>query len=144
MVPLSEMIPLFLTKSNWNDYGNDEFVEKRKLLLNELESFLWLLMSSAGRSEVRLWLCKTISCISSINQRHQRELFVKLLRAKPLKRDVAVQLLQLLFDKKPRKAGYILAKKSFMLKNFFKGKFDRITKINRLLAFYFSKIYTCP
>lgn len=115
------MIPLFLTDSNWNDYGNDEFVEKRKLLLNELESVLWLLMSAAGRSEVRLWLCKTIACISSISQRHHQELFVKLLRVKPLKRDIAVQLLRLLFEKKPRKAGYILAKKSYMLENFFKG-----------------------
>lgn len=135
------MIPLFLTESNWNDYGNDELVEKRKLVLNELESVLWLLVSSAGRSEVRLWLCKTISCIRSISHRHQCELFVKLLRAKPLKKDVAVQLLQLLFEKKPRKAGYILAKKSFMLENLFKGKLDGRAKFNHLLAFYFSNTY---
>lgn len=118
------MIQLFLPDSNWSNYGNDELVEKTKLLLNELESVLWSLMSSAGRSEVRLWLCNSIACISSISPRHQRELFFNLLRAKPVKRNLAAQLLQLLFEKKPQKAGSILAEKCSMLEDFFKGKLN--------------------
>ncbi|KAL3500240.1 hypothetical protein ACH5RR_039333 [Cinchona calisaya] len=120
------MIQLFLSDYNWRDEGNDELVDKRKSLLSELESVLWSLMTSGGRSEVRLWLCNTIAGINSITPYDQRELFVRLLTAHTSKGRLAAQLLQLLFEKQPQKAGPIIAKKSFMLENFFRGNSRRI------------------
>ncbi|THF98543.1 hypothetical protein TEA_002888 [Camellia sinensis var. sinensis] len=84
---------------------------------------IWsFIMSCGGRSEARLWLCNSLASISSMTPRHQHELFVKILRSKPPKRAVAAQVLQMIFEKHPRKAGSILAKKSRRLENFFRGK----------------------
>lgn len=126
LIVLFMMIQLFLSASKWSNDGNNELFEKRKALLRQLESVLWSLMTSGGRSEVRLWLCNTIAGISSISPHHQRELFVRLLTAHTSKRRLAAQFLQLLFEKEPKKAGRIIAKKSSMLENFFRGNPRRI------------------
>ncbi|KAL2488402.1 hypothetical protein Fot_41694 [Forsythia ovata] len=121
------MLQLFLSEPTWvDDNGNDKSAEQRKSLLSELESLIQSLISSGGRSEARLWLCNTLSGISSISPRRQRELFVSLLTSKPTKWHVAAQLLQLVFDKQPRKVGPIIAKKSYMLEDFFRGNPRRI------------------
>lgn len=118
------MVRLFLTEPNWKEEsGADTDSAKRMIsLLTQLESVIWSLMTAAGRSEARLWLCSTISGISSITARQQRDLFLNFLRTKPTKRGLASQLLQMMFDKKPRKAGSILAKRSSVLDKFFQGK----------------------
>ncbi|KAA8550507.1 hypothetical protein F0562_002191 [Nyssa sinensis] len=120
------MVQLFLSEPTWSDAGHDESVKERISLLNELESLIWSVLSSGGRSEARLWLCNTLSGISSLTPRHQREVFLNLLRSKPLKRGLAAQLLQMIFEKQPHKAGTIIAKKSYMLEHFFKGNPRRI------------------
>lgn len=115
------MVQLFLSKPNWEDDGDVDSAKLIISLLNELESVIWSLITSGGRSEARLWLCNTISGISSISADQQLELFVKLLRSKRLSRGVASQLLQMIFEKRPYKAGHVLAKKSYMLEKFFEG-----------------------
>lgn len=134
LIVLSTMVQLFLSDYNWSNDGNDESFDTRKSLLSELESVLWSLMTSGGRSEVRLWLCNTIAGINSISPRHQRELFVRLLTAHKSKRRVATQLLQLLFEKEPQKAGHIIAKKSFVLENFFRGELPHQANFNLCLV----------
>lgn len=117
------MVQLSLTEPTWNYNGDGQSVKERVSFLNKLESIVWsLLMSSGGRSEARLWLCNTLSGISSITPRCQRELFVNLLMSKPLKQGLAAQLLRMIFKKQPQKAGSIIAKKSYKLDNFFRGK----------------------
>ncbi|CAK9134922.1 unnamed protein product [Ilex paraguariensis] len=121
------MVQLFLSEPAWSDDGDDESIGQRISLLHDMESAIWSLMSSGGgRSEARLWLCKTLSGISSVSPRHQRELFVKLLRSKPLKRGLAAQVLQMIFERLPHKAGPLLAKRSHVLENFFRGNPRRI------------------
>ncbi|XP_052208549.1 uncharacterized protein LOC127812195 isoform X2 [Diospyros lotus] len=83
-------------------------------------------MSCGGRSEARLWLCNNLSSLKSITPHHYRGLFVKILRSKPLKRSLATQVLQMIFEKHPQKAGSILAKKSHLLEDFFKKNPRRI------------------
>lgn len=117
-----KMLQLFLSEPSWKENATDESVEQRKALLNELESVIWSLMLVEGRSESRLWLCNAVAEMRSITPRNQRELFMTLLRSKPLKRPLVGQLLQLLFQKEPQKAGHIIAKNCFLLENFFKGK----------------------
>lgn len=120
------MLQLFLSEPSWKENATDESVEQRKALLNELESVIWSLMLVEGRSESRLWLCNAVAELRSITPRNQRELFMTLLRSKPIKRPLVGQLLQLLFQKEPQKAGHIIAKKCFLLENFFKGNQNRI------------------
>ncbi|KAM3250186.1 putative protein isoform X1 [Capsicum chacoense] len=120
------MLQLFLSEPSWKENATDESVEQRKALLNELESVIWSVMLVEGRSESRLWLCNAVAEMRSITPRNQRELFTTLLRSKPLKRPLVGQLLQLLFQKEPQKAGHIIAKKCFLLEDFFKGNRNHI------------------
>lgn len=120
------MVQLFLSEPDWNIDGDDEAVKQKISLLNELESIIWSLISSGGRSEARLWLCRSLSSISSITPRHKRELFVNLLRSRPLNEGLAAQLLRMIFEKQPQKTGPIIAKKSYMLEDFFRGNPRRI------------------
>lgn len=118
------MIQLFLSKPNWKaDDGDSDSPKLIISLLNKLESFLWSLIISGGRSEARLWLCNTISTITSLSPEQQRDIFVNLLRSKQQlqNHDFASQLLQMLFQKSPHKAGHVLAKKSYKLDKFFEG-----------------------
>lgn len=116
------MVYLFLSEPIWDENGDCGSASIRISLLNELKSVIWSLMTSGGRSEARLWLCNTIAGIRSITSHRQRELFVNLLRSKPLKRALACQLLQMIFEKRPQKVGSIIAKKSCILEKFFEGK----------------------
>lgn len=121
------MLQLFLREPAWdNDTGNDEYCKQRISLLDELEQVIWSFISSGGRAEVRLWLCKTISGINSISPHCQLDLFLSLLRSKPIKWHLASQLLQLMFEKQPQKMGPIIAKESCKLEKFFKGNPRRI------------------
>ncbi|XP_058196704.1 uncharacterized protein LOC131312763 [Rhododendron vialii] len=121
------MVQLFLSEPTWSDTVDDKSVKHRISLLNELQSLMWsVLASHGGQSEARLWLCNSISSMSSVTPRHRRDLFVKILRSKPLKRALAAQILQMIFEKLPRKAGSILAKRSHLLEDFFKGNPRRI------------------
>lgn len=116
------MLHLFLSEPIWNDNGDDNSAKMRVSLLSNLESVIWSVMASGGRSEARLWLCNTIAGISSISRQHQCELLTNLLRSKPLKRGFASQLLEMIFENRPHKAGSIIAKRSYILKKFFEGK----------------------
>ncbi|XP_077225120.1 uncharacterized protein LOC143858370 [Tasmannia lanceolata] len=120
------MVQLFLSEPGLGDDGNGDVANERISLLNRLESIIWSIIASGGRSEARLWLCTTISCISSITPHDQCELFVELLRFKLPKRAIASQLLQMIFEKRPQKVGSIIAKKSYMLEKFFEGNPRRI------------------
>ena len=115
------MIDLFLAKPLWVK-DNDGSTELRVTLFDELGKIVWATMTSEGRSEARFWLCEAVSSLSSITPNEQQELFLKLLRSKPLKHDVAAQVLQMIFERRPHKAGLILAKKSHRLEKFFEGK----------------------
>ena len=115
------MIDLFLSKPMWVKDDNDSD-EQRITLFDELEKIIWAIMTSEGRSEARFWLCEAISNLSSISPNEQQELILRLLRSKPLNRDLAAQVLQMIFERRPHKAGLILAKKSHRLEKFFEGK----------------------
>lgn len=91
-------------------------------LLKQLESVIWSLIT---RSEARLWLYNTISCITSITPYQKRELFASLLRTTS-KKGLASQLWQLIFQKRPHEAGTLLAERSYVLEKFFQGNQTRI------------------
>ena len=115
------MVPLFLSEPNWDDEaGDNEATHQLISLLNQLGSVIWSLVISGGRSEARQWLCNAVSSISSLSPHQQREIFMKLLTSKPT-RGLESQLFQLVFEKRPRKAGSILAKKSYLFEKFFQG-----------------------
>ncbi|KAF2289029.1 hypothetical protein GH714_024213 [Hevea brasiliensis] len=118
------MVRLFLSEPNWKEDrgGGDSGVSKQWiLLLNQLESVIWSLMTSGGRAEARLWLCNTIAGITSITSRQQRDLFVNLLRTRLPNQGLASQLLQMIFEKRPQKAGPVIAERSYVLEKFFEG-----------------------
>ncbi|KAL8118231.1 hypothetical protein AgCh_015954 [Apium graveolens] len=121
-----KMVQLYLCEPTWDDIEDDASGKQRISLLTKLETIILSLMSSGGRSEARLWLCNTLSGMRSLNPQNQQEVFVKLLRSKPRKLGLASQLLQMIFEKKPKKVGAILAQNSHMLENFFRGHPDRI------------------
>ncbi|KAK2966607.1 hypothetical protein RJ640_025292, partial [Escallonia rubra] len=116
------MVQLFLSEPIWSEGVDDESFKQIISVLNKLEAIIWSLLSSGGRSEARLWLCNTLSGMKSITPRHHTELFVNLLRSKPFKHGLAAQLFHMIFEKQPHKAGPIIAKKSYMLATFFRGK----------------------
>ena len=118
----AQMVDLFLTEPVWSDVGDNDSAKLRKSLLSKLESVIESFLMSRGRSEARLWLCKTIAGITSIASKDQCDLFMKLLRSKPVKYDFASQLLQMIFDKRPEKAGSVISNKSHILEKFFEGK----------------------
>ncbi|KAK1363389.1 hypothetical protein POM88_038950 [Heracleum sosnowskyi] len=120
------MVQLYLSEPAWNDIEDDASVKQRISLLIKLEMIILSLMSSGGRSEARLWLCNTLSSMTSISPHNQQEVFVKLLRCKPRKLGLASQLLQMIFEKRPKRVGAILAKNSHRLESFFRGHPDRI------------------
>ncbi|XP_048233152.1 uncharacterized protein LOC107261680 isoform X2 [Ricinus communis] len=117
------MVHLLLSKPNWKEEDGDRDSDLGKqwvLLLNKLESIIWSLINAGGgRSEARLWLCSSIAAISSLTSRQQKDLFVGLLRRKPTNRSLASQLLQMMFEKRRRKVGAIVAKRSYLLEKFF-------------------------
>ncbi|KAJ4849357.1 hypothetical protein Tsubulata_034265 [Turnera subulata] len=124
------MLLLFLSEPNWKPdtaAAAAESGEQWISLLSQLESVIWsVMMASGGRSESRLWLSNTVSSIGSLTPRQYRDLFVKLLRTKPTKRSLASQLWQMIFEKHPRLAGRVLARRSRILENFFQGNPMRI------------------
>ncbi|GAB2298187.1 hypothetical protein Dimus_032259 [Dionaea muscipula] len=122
----SRMIPLFLSTPIWSVKVDDECNDQRMSILTELGKIIWTVMTSEGRSEARLWLCETISTISSLSSREHRELFLDLLSSKSDRHSVAAQLWQMIFEKRPQMAGSILARKSHMLERFFEGHPRRI------------------
>ncbi|CAN1181964.1 hypothetical protein LINPERPRIM_LOCUS40604 [Linum perenne] len=123
------MVKLHLTKpKSAGDCDGDSEVSKRWIsLLNELGSLVWSLMTAAGRSEARLWLCNTIGGLESLTSGQQRDIFIKLLRANPTQRGFETQLLQMVFSKRPQMAGAIIAKRCHVLEKFFQGSSWRIS-----------------
>lgn len=120
------MVELLLSERTTNEKGDDHDAAKDCInILNKLESIVWGVITSEGRSEARLWLCKTISCFTSVTPQAQCEVFLKLLRTNQ-KIGLAKQLLQLIFEKRLPKVAAIVADKSYVLKRFFKGHPKRI------------------
>ncbi|KAL8161615.1 hypothetical protein V2J09_013104 [Rumex salicifolius] len=118
------MIQLFLSKPVWASETDVVGTSDPRLsLIDELEKSLWTLIISEGRSEARLWLCDTISSFKSITPKQQRVIFIKLLKSN---RDLAAQVLQMIFERRPNKLGMILARKSHVLEKFFRGHPKRI------------------
>ncbi|KAF3447887.1 hypothetical protein FNV43_RR08594 [Rhamnella rubrinervis] len=118
------MVYLFLREPIWNDDRDNVDAKMRISLLNKLEYVIKSFLMSEGRSQAHFWLCDTIAGISSISRQHQCELFMNLLRSKTLRRGLASQLLQMIFEKRPHKAGSIIAKRSHVLEKFFEGKLN--------------------
>ncbi|KAJ8748199.1 hypothetical protein K2173_000607 [Erythroxylum novogranatense] len=122
------MIRLFLSESDWKaDVSGGSDVGKRWIsLLEDLGSVIWSLLTVGGRSEARLWLCNTISGITSIAPHRKRDLFVSLLRARTRNEVLASQLFRMIFERRPQKVGLLLAKRSCVLEKFFDGHPTRI------------------
>ncbi|CAL4946150.1 unnamed protein product [Urochloa decumbens] len=120
------MVQLFLQVPAEAGSVNTAAVEARRSLLRNVESIIKSVIKSAGRYEARLWLCSTVSSVHSLSRHDQRDLFLDLLEMKNSRRDVAARLLRMIFDKKPKMAGSILAKNGHMLEEFFRGNSKRI------------------
>lgn len=121
------MVELVLCEPKWSDAEGDYDAAKDCInILKKLESIVWAFITSEGRSEARLWLCKTISCFSSVTKQAQCEVFLKILRSRPRKIGLAKQLLQMIFEKRLRKVAAIIARKSYVLERFFEGNPRRI------------------
>lgn len=107
---------------------------KRITILERLEPLIWKLITADGRSEARLWLCNAVASISTISRQEQSALFFDILRSfNPPKDDegrsgqmLARQLLRMLCENAPEKAGKIISKRSRILQSFFKGHTRRI------------------
>ncbi|CAG7872446.1 unnamed protein product [Brassica rapa] len=120
------MVNLFLSEPKWDaDAHNSTNTDVMLPLLNKLSSHIQSLVTRGARSEARLWLCSALSTLS-ISPRRQLNLFMKLLRSKPRKKQLVSQLLQLMFEKRPKKLGSVLAKRSHLLERFFEGNPKRI------------------
>ncbi|KAH0923667.1 hypothetical protein HID58_023685 [Brassica napus] len=120
------MVNLFLSEPNWDDDAHN--ITNTDVILpqlNKLSSHIQSLVTRGARSEARLWLCSALSTLS-ISPRRQLNLFMKLLRSKPRKKQLVSQLLQLMFEKRPKKLGSVLAKRSYLLERFFEGNPKRI------------------
>lgn len=116
------MIRLFLSKPGADDRGDGASAEAIIALLHRLGTVIGsIILASGAKSEARLWLCKSVSMMTSLSPRHQRDLFRNMLRSKPVNLELASQLLQMVFETRPRLAGSILAKRSRMLEKFFQG-----------------------
>jgi hypothetical protein len=122
------MVQLFLHVPAEGGSVNTAAVEARRSLLSNVESIIKSIIKSAGRYEARLWLCSTVSSVHSLSRHDQRDLFLDLLEMKNSRRDVAARLLRMIFDKKPKMAGSILAKNGHILEEFFRGNFTRNSK----------------
>lgn len=120
-----KMVQLFLQVPAECDSVNTVAVEGRRSLCHNVESIIKSLTKSAGRYEARLWLCATVSLVHSLSDCGQRDLFLDLLERKNSRRDVAARLLRMIFDKKPRMVGSILARKGHILEDFFRGNFPK-------------------
>ncbi|KAF8105658.1 hypothetical protein N665_0157s0223 [Sinapis alba] len=120
------MVNLFLSKPKWDaDAHTISNTDVVLPLLNKLCSHIQSLVTRGARSEARLWLCSALSTLS-VSPRRQVNLFMRLLRSKPRKKQLVSQLLQLMFDKRPKKLGYVLSKRSYLLERFFEGNPKRI------------------
>ncbi|OWM82949.1 uncharacterized protein LOC116188535 [Punica granatum] len=121
------MIRLFLSPADEAGGGDDESARSVIAHLNQLGSVIWSAVVAAGcRSEARLWLCNTISRLTSLPRLDHRDIFVSLLRSKPRGRALASQLLQMMFEKRPHMAGPVIARRSHLLEQFFRGNPRRI------------------
>uniref|UniRef100_A0ACD5VXT6 Uncharacterized protein n=2 Tax=Avena sativa TaxID=4498 RepID=A0ACD5VXT6_AVESA len=121
----TKMVQLFLQVPTDGGSVDTDAVRARRSLLNKAESVIKSVVRSGGRYEARMWLCSTISSIHLLDPRDQRDLFLDLLEMKDSRRDVAARLLRMIFDKKPKKAGSVLAQKLHMLEKFFQGNPER-------------------
>ncbi|KAL9282759.1 hypothetical protein AtEden1_Chr5g0133911 [Arabidopsis thaliana] len=120
------MVNLFLSEPKWNDDAQKSSnINVILPLLNKLGSQIQLLVTHGARSEARLWLCSALSTIS-ISPSKQLNIFMKLLRSKPRKMQFLSQVLTMMFEKRPRKLGFLLAKRSYILEKFFEGNQKRI------------------
>ncbi|KAL6616534.1 hypothetical protein ACP70R_038804 [Stipagrostis hirtigluma subsp. patula] len=120
------MVQLFLQVPPEGGSVNTVAVEARRALLSRVESVIKSVIKSGGRYEARLWLCGTVSSVHTLNRHDQRDLFLDLLEMKNSRWDVAARLLRMIFEKKPERAGSILARKCHMLEEFFRGNPRRI------------------
>ncbi|CAO2172391.1 unnamed protein product [Urochloa humidicola] len=120
------MVQLFLHVLAEAGSVNTAAVEARKSLLKNVESVIKSIIKSAGRYEARLWLCSTVSSVHSLSCHDQRNLFLDILEMKNSRRDVAARLMRMIFDKKPKMVGSILAKNGHILEEFFRGNPKRI------------------
>ncbi|PKI75526.1 hypothetical protein CRG98_004062 [Punica granatum] len=126
-VLITGMIRLFLSPADEAGGGDDESARSVIAHLNQLGSVIWSAVVAAGcRSEARLWLCNTISRLTSLPRLDHRDIFVSLLRSKPRGRALASQLLQMMFEKRPHMAGPVIARRSHLLEQFFRGNPRRI------------------
>ncbi|XP_078163685.1 uncharacterized protein LOC144558709 [Carex rostrata] len=119
------MVFLFLQQPQIGSSSTVDIKEKLSVL-EKIESIISSLIKNGARYEARLWLCSTISAIHSINPSDQHEIFQGLLENKASRKDVAPQLLQMIFQKCPEKIGPIIAKRCSVLKKFFRGNHNRI------------------
>jgi hypothetical protein len=123
------MVQLFLQVPAECGSVNTIAMEERRSLCRNVESIIKAVTKSAGRYEARLWLCATVSLVHSLSHRGQRDLFLDLLEMKNSRRDVAARLLRMIFDKKPKMVGSILARKGHILEEFFRGNFPKSSKL---------------
>lgn len=121
------MIQLFLQVPTECGTVNTVAVEARRSLWRNVESIIKSVIKSVGRYEARLWLCTTVSLVHSLSPRDQRDLFLDLLEMKNSRRDVAALLMRMIFDKNPKIVGSILARKGYILEEFFRGNFPKST-----------------
>ncbi|KAJ3678174.1 hypothetical protein LUZ60_001977 [Juncus effusus] len=121
------MVFLFLQNPTKDSNSNDTTNSKEKLsLIQRTESILNSVIKTGARQEARLWLCGAISAIHSINKSDQLEIFLSLLEKKGSQKDVAVQLINMIFQKSPDKVGRIIVKRPSILEKFFQGNPNRI------------------
>jgi hypothetical protein len=136
------MVQLFLQVPTGGGNADTDAVKARRSLLSNVEPIIKSVINSGNRYEARLWLCNTISSIHSLSRHDQRELFLDLLEMKNSRKDVAARLLRLIFEKKPGRAGSILARKCHMLEEFFRGKFT-LNSMLPVLSCCYSRITGC-
>jgi hypothetical protein len=128
------MVFLFLQQFQIDSSSKVDVKEKLSVL-EKVESIISSLIKASARYEARLWLCSTISAIHSINSSDQYKLFQGLLENKASRKDVAPQLLKMIFQKCPEKVGPVIAKRCGVLRKFFEGNYTSCANINKVFVF---------
>lgn len=128
------MVFLFLQQPQIGSSSTVDIKEKLSVL-EKIESIISSLIKNGARYEARLWLYNTISAIHSISPSDQHEIFQGLLENKASRKDVAPQLLQMIFQKCPEKIGPIIAKRCSVLKKFFRGNDAQCVNIVEVFVF---------
>ncbi|KAH7373017.1 hypothetical protein KP509_17G033400 [Ceratopteris richardii] len=122
-----EPICLHLNCISGSDGANDGGAKKEEVA-SRLESVLWGILGSEGRSEVRMCLCKDLGTLRDVPRELQASIFLSLIWPAQSTADELLcrQVLQVACERQPRLVMHLFDRDSKLIRNFFSGHPKRI------------------